>query len=104
MSGQHSFYIPFANQVYILFPLKNISFVSRNLIGFLAKRNQSYCFKINRLNVFCKNGVFEFCFEKFAKHLSRSFFLIKGCNFINPFVPSAPFLYPLKSSENLMVF
>ena len=24
--------------------------------------------------------------------------------FLNPFVPSAPFLYPLKTSENLMVF
>ena len=24
--------------------------------------------------------------------------------FFNPFVPSAPFLYPLKTSENLKVF
>ena len=23
---------------------------------------------------------------------------------LNPFVPNAPFLYPLKTSENLMVF
>ena len=24
--------------------------------------------------------------------------------YVNPFVPNAPFLYPLKTSENLMVF
>ena len=25
-------------------------------------------------------------------------------NFLNPFIPNAPFLYPLKTSQNLTVF
>ena len=29
---------------------------------------------------------------------------LTACSFINPFVPNAPFLYPLKTSENLTVF
>ena len=39
-----------------------------------------------------------------ACSLYRRFTMDEKKGTINPFVPSAPFLYPLKTSENLTVF
>ena len=47
--------------------------------------------------------VFNYMFLK-EKCKKKIYFAIVKFNDFNPFVPSAPFLYPLKTSENLNVF
>ena len=48
--------------------------------------------------------VFSMLQSEFKKTLGSSFtFLVTvGLAFLNPFYPNVPFLYPLKTSENLM--
>ena len=45
--------------------------------------------------------ILKLCLEKY---ILESYHLFKGDISINPFVPNAPFLYPLKTWENLRVF
>ena len=68
-------------------------------------------FQTGGINIFVLRGVF------FSRYVQSSFSdktktsavksktrLVEKLSKINPFVPNAPFLYPLKTSENLTVF
>ena len=49
--------------------------------------------------------IFSMLFEKLIKRgKTRKVFATSSLKIVNPFVPNAPFLYPLKVSENLTVF
>ena len=50
---------------------------------------------VNTANMFKNDLVYRTTLVAALKHLVKYF--------INPFVPNAPFLYPLKTSENLLI-
>ena len=66
-----------------------------------ASYDVSFCIKMLFLTSFL--CVFNYIFLKEKSKKKICFTNIKF-NALNPFVPSAPFLYPLKTSENLNVF
>ena len=61
--------------------------------GFIKKRIQHWRFPVNTMKIFKNDLVYRTTPEAPLKHLVKYF--------INPFVPNVPFLYPLKTSENL---